>query len=476
MGTFGRKMPRREMLRLAGGGAAAALARGAPASLEDTAHTSAGDRPNVLFIVLDDANHYVGCLGGHPDAETPNMDRLADSGVLFSKAYCPAPLCNPSRTSVLSGLRPSTSGIYLNVQRWQDSLPSGSTTIPQHFSDRGYRCLASGKIYHGYKGDVWDDYAPALPKPPEPPHTWPWGPYDATIEEMSDWSNARWIADRLGEAHVEPFFLAWGSYRPHGPWFAPRDIFERFDPATVSLPPMRPDDLDDVPDLGQRFARPLKFQRVYDAGVWGEGVAAYLATLVVADTCLGLILDALDQSPYRDNTIVVLWSDNGVHWGEKRAWDKGTLWEEATRTPLVIRAPGVTRAGGVCSEATSLLDIFPTLVELCALDPVDALEGIALTPWLEDPSATRRIPAITTHKRRNHAVRRGRWRYTRYRDGTEELYDQAADPHEWVNLASDAAYESKKRNLAAWLPQHNAPNVPFTRGPFLIRRGREITK
>jgi arylsulfatase A-like enzyme len=427
-------------------------------------------RPNVLFLVVDDLNDWIGCLAGHPDARTPNLDRAAKRGVLFTNAHCPAPLCNPSRVSVLTGYRPSTSGIYLNNQSFRVMMPS-AVTLPQHFAAAGYDVSGAGKVFHTAYPDPqsWQDYFPSLwdhmPRDPMPEGRplsgiedagmFDWGPLDVGDESMGDWKVADWTARQLRTRRDRPFFLAAGLYRPHLPWYLPRKYFEMFPPDEVTLPRVKKDDLADVPPLGQKMARSGNLHRkVLATDNWANAVSAYLASIAFADRCLGRILDALDESPAGRNTILVVWGDHGWHLGEKLHWRKFTLWEEATRCPLMICVPGVTSPGGACGRSVSLLDLYPTLVELCGLPRRPALEGTSLVPLLEAPkSDAPHPPAVTTYGPGNHSVRTERWRYTRYRNGEEELYDHSSDEMEWSNLASDPDYTQVKRKLAAWLPR-----------------------
>jgi len=201
-------------------------------------------------------------------------------------------------------------------------------------------------------------------------------------------------------------------------------------------------------------------RRVTETNNWEKGVQGYLASITFADSCVGRLLDALESSGVADRTIIVLWGDHGWHLGEKLHLRKFTLWEDATRVPLAIVAPGVTARNTRCQRTVSLLDLYATLADLCGSSPPKTVEGRNLVPLLKDPSAVWKYPVVTTHGRNNHAVRSERWRYIRYRDGTEELYDHESDPMEWTNLAGKPEHESVKKELAAWLPKVNAPDAP----------------
>jgi arylsulfatase A-like enzyme len=452
------------------------------------ASSEAPARPNVLFIAVDDLNDWIGCLGGHPDTRTPNFDALARRGVLFTNAHCAAPLCNPSRAALMSGIRPATSGVYLNSQPWRPVMKD-VVTLPQHFMAHGYEAIGGGKIYHGAFPDPasWHDYFPSQKqnKPPDPlppgrplngiPNTahFDWGPVDVPDEEMGDWKVADWARSQLSKKHppstgsgqARPLFLGCGIFRPHLPWYVPRKYFDMFPPEKVTLPKVQKDDLDDVPEIARRIARPEgDHANVIRTNNWHKAVAGYLASVAFADACLGRVLEALDNGPFAKDTIIVLWGDHGWHLGEKLHWRKFTLWEEATRCPLMIVAPGVTRPGSICRRPVNLLDIYPTLIDLCGLKPNRRLEGRSLLPLLKDPDAKWDQPSLCTYQRGNHSLRDERWRYTRYRDGSEELYDHAHDEMEWTNIAGDAKHDDVKSRLARWLPKTDAPDAPGGKG------------
>jgi arylsulfatase A-like enzyme len=446
--------------------AATVLASGGPAGASGRL-----GRPNVLFIAIDDLNDWTGFLGGHPQARTPNLDRLAARGVAFTRAYCSAPACNPSRTSLLTGLRPSSTGVYHNDQPWRPVLPD-AVTLPEHFAAAGYDVAGGGKIFHNSFNDpdAWPEWFKVgdHPKPDESPVNgipgaghFDWGPVDVPDEAMGDYRTVSWAIDRLDDERDRPFFLAVGLIRPHLPWYVPRGYFEHFPVDGITLPEAPAEDLDDVPAAGVAIARPEgDHRKVLEAGQWGEAVQGYLASIEFADAQVGRLLNALEASGHADDTIVVLWGDHGWHLGEKQHWRKFALWEEATRVPLIVAAPGVGSPGGRSDRTASLLDLYPTLIDLCGLPEKPELEGESLVPLLEDPTSPRATPAITTHGRANHAVRTEQWRYIRYADGSEELYDHEADPHEWTNLASDPRREELKRDLARWLPSQDAQDAP----------------
>ena len=434
---------------------------------------SAVDRPNVLFIAIDDLNDWVTHLGGHPQARTPNIDALADRGVSFTNAHCSAPSCNPSRASMLTGVRPSTSGVYDNRQPLREAMPD-AVTLPQAFRQAGYRVTGRGKIFHGrYPDDAsWDEYIPKGGEPRPAPGDFPlngipntgnfdWGPLDVSEDEMDDAKVAQWCVEQIEAGSNRPFFLACGFFRPHLRWYAPRKYFDMFPVDEIILPNVNENDLDDIPEQGRKFSGGQDHEAVTSTDNWQRAVQGYLACGAFVDAQVGKVLDALYASPYADNTIVVLWSDHGWHLGEKLHWRKFALWEEATHSPLIFSVPGMTPTGQRCARTVTALSVYPTLSELCGLQPPEGqLEGVSLRPLLEDPAAEWGRPAVTTWLRGNHAVRSEGWRYIRYSDGGEELYDEVNDPLEWTNLAGEARFDDVKRDLARWLPERNAPDAP----------------
>ncbi len=444
--------------------------------------SAAESKQNVLFIAIDDLNDWIGCLGGHPDAKTPHLDRLAARGVLFTNAHCAAPLCNPSRTALLTGVRPSTSGVYDNAQPFRRSpVLQSAVTLPQHFMAHGYRVVGGGKIYHGSFPDPasWHEYFPSQqqnkPRDPVPPvlpangipdtAQFDWSPLRVPEGAMGDTQVVEWASRELRKEHDRPFFLACGIFRPHLPWYVPEKYFDLYPLDKITLPRVKDDDLDDVPPIGRAFAKPEgDHKKVLEHHQWRKAVQAYLASITFADARVGQVLDALDASPYAKNTHIVLWSDHGWHLGEKLHWRKFALWEEATHNVLMISSPGLTKAGGRCARTVSLLDLYPTLIDLCGLSRRPGLEGASLLPLLKNPAAAWDRPAITTYGRANHAVRTERWRYIRYRDSTEELYDRQNDEMEWTNLAGQTEHQQTKTMLARWLPKQNAPDSPRQRG------------
>ncbi len=434
-------------------------------------------KPNVLFIAVDDLNDWVGCLGGHPQTKTPNLDRLAAKGVLFTSAHCAAPACNPSRIALMSGIKPSTSGHYLNEQDWhKNSKLNDCVRLQQHFRNQGYRAIASGKIYHGGCNDPqgWDEYWPDgikdKPNDPLPPRKnlnglgkahFDWGPLENEASEMGDYQVASWVMEQLQKEYDKPLFLGCGFFRPHLPWYVPQQYFDRFPLDQIILPTIKENDLDDVPAAGVRMAGPNgDHKAVIDHDQWRQAVQGYLASIHFMDEQLGRVIAALEKRTDQDNWIIVLWSDHGWHLGEKLHWRKFALWEEATHNVMLWVAPGVTRPNQRCDEPVNLIDIYPTLVELCGLESPTQLEGVSLLPQLKDVTVKREFPSLTTHGFKNHSLRGKEWRYIRYQDGGEELYDREKDPNEWTNLAGKKDYGWVMAKLRSYLPVSDAPSMP----------------
>ena len=437
---------------------------------------------NVLFIAIDDLNNWIGCLNGHPGTKTPNLDRLAGQGVLFKNAHCAAPVCNPSRAALLTGKRPSTSGVYENQQPMRRAdATKDAVTLPQYFQQNGYRVVGGGKIYHGAYPDPpsWQEYYPSQiqNKPPDPlPSNTPlngiakagnfdWGVVNVPDKEMGDWKVVDWAAGELRKKQPKPFFLACGIFKPHLPWYVPQKYFDMHPLDKIVLPNVKDDDLDDVPPIGKHLAlRSGDHKKVIGQNQWKTAVRSYLAAISFADAQVGRIVDALEKSAYAKNTAVVLWSDHGWHLGQKLHWRKFALWEEATHNVFMIKAPGITKPGGICQRTVSLMDTYPTIVDICGLPKKEGIEGVSLMPLLKDPAAPWDRPAVTTYLRGNHSVRSERWRYIRYNDGTEELYDHTKDPLEWTNLAGKREFAAVKKEHAKWLPKTDAPDSPIEKG------------
>ena len=442
--------------------------------------------PNIVMIVIDDQNDWIGCLNGHPQARTPHIDRLADRGTLFVNAHCQSPLCNPSRTSVMTGRRPSSTGVYgLAPSLRAVEVLKSATTLPQHFRDHGYETLMAGKIYHGNYGrkltdnefDIIGPSSEVGPRPTSPlvktPSQHPlvdWGTFPHRDEDKGDWKLASWAIEQLQQPHEKPFFLSVGFFLPHVPCYVTQKWYDLFPDDTLQLPPVRDDDRADTPRFSWYLHWKLPEPRLrflQEAAEWKNLVRSYLASTAFVDAQVGRIIDAVDASHLGDNTIVVLWSDHGWHLGEKAITGKNTLWERATRVPLIFAGPQIA-ANATCAEPAELLDIYPTLADLCDLPQPPGLEGHSLTPQLADASAARAWPAITTHNHDNHSVRSRDWRYIRYADGSEELYNLHEDPHEWKNVAQESEFTALKESHRRLLPTQNLKPVPGSRDRILL--------
>lgn len=450
---------------------------------------SAEGKPNVIFIIADDLRDYAGWMGGHPQSVTPNMDRLAKMGMRFTNAHCNYALCNPSRTSLLTGMLPSSSGVFGNEQDWRRSVQIvGKPTLPEYFKVRGYTTAAAGKIFHanhggpegrltgwhggrrGFEQDsAWSQRfpQPGVQIPDLPVHTgqnfnglniwhWDWSGIPVAEEKTDDGQVAAFAAEFLTQKQKQPFFLAVGLYRPHSPWYVPQKYFDALPLDSIKLPEVKADDLDDVPDIAKTHLKEGLHKLILDKNLWKDAVRAYLANVAFCDAMLGRILTAVETGPNAKNTIIVFTSDHGWYLGEKQMWHKGKLWEPTTRVPLSIYAPGITQPDSVSSQPVALIDLYPTLCDLIKVPLPDHLDGSTLKPLLLDPTVKRDHPAITCMnggKKAGYAARDERWRYIRYVDDSEELYDHQTDPNEWTNLATKPEHAALKATLAGFFPK-----------------------
>jgi arylsulfatase A-like enzyme len=435
-------------------------------------------RPNIVMIAIDDLNDWVGCLGGHPQTKTPNIDRLASRGMLFTDAHCQAPFCNPSRASVMSGSLPSSTGVYENLPTtYGEPLPTywdraRVVTMGEHFGANGYQTIGVGKIFHQCKWkDTFQEYGPEAsfgPKPKEKIQKeidgfWhDWGRFPESDENTEDYKVATWAIDQLKQPMKQPFFLAAGFIRPHTPHFAPAKWFDLIgEEKDIQLPPILAGDIDDLPMAGKTLDF-LGGRKLFEEIQKGPGLKsyahAYLACIAFVDHQIGRVLDALEASPYAGNTIVVLWSDHGYHLGEKDLTGKFTPWQRSSRVPLIVAGGGI-EAGTRCDQPVGLVDLFPTLCDLTGVSKPVHLEGHSLQPQLCDPK-TPHPPVLVTVNPNNHAIISPEYRYIRYADGSEELYDRKADPNEWHNLASKAEMRPVMDQLATHLPKVNVPAIP----------------
>lgn len=461
----------------------------------------AQEKPNVLLICIDDLKDWVGYLDGYEGTvHTPNIDRLASEGIAFTNAHTTSPVCNPSRTSFLLGKRPSTTGVYDNLQWWKPAYPD-EKPLPQYFRENGYLTVGSGKVFHEIPGFnppcSWDEYSdyvtdmpwnqanwdveryaiiygyrgPIVPypdylplngiKPLRSPRDWGALP-NKPEDEYGDFMAAQYGVDFLEKDHEDPFFLAVGVFHPHLPWYVPQKYLDMYPIEDIVLPDIGKNDVEDLPTVGKEFAARYRkdFEEVRDAGKWKEAIQAYLASTTFADAQVGRLLDALENSQYAENTIVVLWSDHGWHLGSKEHWHKMTLWEESTRIPFVMKVPGMRSNGSECSAPVDMIHVYPTLLSLCDLPTKDDLDGLDMTPLLNNPESTWETPAIMELYRGNVAVRSEEWRYIRYHDGGEELYNLKRDPQEFKNLAGDKKYQTILEDHKKWATNDWKEDVP----------------
>lgn len=445
------------------------------------------NKPNVLFIAIDDQNDWIGCLDGHPQVQTPNIDRLAERGTVFLNAHCQSPLCNSSRTSLMTGRRPSSTGIY-GLAPWFRNLPEFKdvVSLPQHMSNNGYKTLTAGKIYHGGYGrnpkrdkefdvigpppGVGARPAKKLVDTPSDNRLVDWGVFPHKDEDKQDYVVASWAVEQLEQNGDEPFFLSVGFFLPHVPCYATQKWFDLYPEDTLQLPPFLANDRADTPRYSWYMHWQLpepRHQFLVEQNQWKNLVRSYLACTSFVDSQVGRVLTALENSPHADNTVVVLWSDHGWHLGEKQITGKNTLWDRSTRVPLIFAGPGVASSGR-CEQPAELLDIYPTLVDLCDLPQTPGLEGHTLMPQLQNADEDRKWPAITTHNHDSHGIRSKAYRFIQYADGSEELYDMKADPNEWNNLAYKEGHEAILAEHRKWIPKSRLP-AEGSRSRILVR-------
>ena len=437
-------------------------------------------KPDVLFIVVDDMNDWISLLDPKSPIRTPNLERLASRGMLFKRAYCISAACNPSRAATLTGLRPSTSGVYGNKRDWRKAVGKHET-IMQRFMDAGYEVRGAGKIFHHHLDGAFHDDAsfhdfqhmrPQL-YPPQKLNKAPrygsrntdWGAWPKRVEDAIDYRTASYCAKALLEREDDkPQFLACGIFKPHSPFFAPSAHHEQY--RKIRLPARKKDDWGDLPKGADRLMQSKKWfwkgmmqVERKAAGSYQSFVRSYAACTSFADAQIGRVLDALGKSPRGKDTIVVLWSDHGFHLGEKDHLEKFALWEKSNHVPFIVVAPGTTKPNTACDHPIDLTVLYPTLLELCGLTEDKKADGVSVVPLLKNPQGKLRRPAIMTYLRGNHAVRSQRWRYIRYADGSEELYDHESDPNEWVNLAKNPDHEEVMEKHRKWLPKKESKPV-----------------
>jgi len=458
--------------------------------------------PNILFIAIDDMNDWVGFLNTHPQVQTPHIDALAAQGVSFTNAHAPAPICGPSRTAIMSGLWPTSTGVYTNSINYRKDVPH-LVSLPEHFRQNGYHVMGVGKLFHAgldkIPEDAFDDYgeygsssAPftkdemslaaqvpfnrfvkngkefRLPLNGFPAdrswrstNTFDWGPVDLPDEMFSDTRSANWAIEKLDQEQVKPFFLAVGFHRPHQPLYNPKRFHDLYPVESVALPPTLEDDLRDLPRSGKEYALAPNTSGLHKSvaqyGEWEAAVSSYLASISYVDELVGNIMAALNQSVFADNTLVVLWSDHGWHLGEKEHWGKATGWYRSTRIPMIIVPPKHDtpvgfRPNSESERMVNLLDLAPTLADMTNVPPRDEWEGNSLLPLVRNPDGEWQNHTHTTFGLGNHTISTPRWQYIHYFDGSEELYDLLRDPDEFVNLANDPKHAAVKERLHQYLP------------------------
>ncbi|MEO2013456.1 MAG: sulfatase [Fuerstiella sp.] len=541
------------------------------ALLATTNLLQAAARPNVILIICDDLNDYVEGFGGHPQASTPNMRRLARSGVSFTQAHCNIPICGPSRASLFTGIYPHNSGCF-GFTKWDGyEVLKNSRTIMDHFRENGFQTLGTGKLMHHMVPQEWKqygnraDYGPfaydgnqkmAHPDVPAPYReigavdgsfgpfvslygrttpdgkslSWSsggWGKNAKTLRVDSqsdrdltaDELNGQWAVDQLkvraDKPGRQPFFMGVGFIRPHTPLIVPQRFFDMFPLDSIELPVIRPGDVEDThagsirglpggaepnaarsEDMGTRLFNTLVESYGSQDDALRHFIQAYLASVASADEQIGRILDAVDNSSLKDNTIIILTSDHGWGMGEKNYLYKNSLWQESTRVPLIVRAPGVARAKAVSTRPVSLVDIYPTLIDLCGLtgetrknSKGHSLDGHSLKPLLENPESgewSGPDSALTAlykwrmkydPSQESYSLRAQDWRYIRYENGKEELYFTKDDPREWTNLADDSASAEKlhafRQKLKSRIPAAGSdvpPQPAFQAKPSTSKR------
>jgi arylsulfatase A-like enzyme len=429
---------------------------------------------NVLFIAVDDLNTRLGCYH-QPLVKSPNIDALARTGVLFQRAYCQFPLCNPSRTSLLTGRYPTTTQVMDNT-RWFRSDRPDWVTLPQHFRAHGYVTARTGKVFHGGLDDIqsWDEGGePHNPPPPRTPQENErrreqadrWLAVEGEGENQPDYRTASRAIRLLEQYRQRPFFLAVGFVKPHVPLIAPRKYFDLYDAAEISLPPdfaPKPTVRAGVPATALTPNGDLFIGREATDAAAREAIAAYYASVSFMDAQVGRVLEALDRLGLRERTVIVFFGDHGFHLGEKGKWSKhGSLYEVGTHVPLIIAPPNLKTAGQACSRTVELIDIYPTLAELCGLPTQAQLQGQSLVRLLNDPQAAWEHAAYSFARHGRivgRSVRTQRYRYTKWDQAGQqaELYDHDTDPHELVNLANDPQHAATQEMLQRLLAQAGA--------------------
>lgn len=441
------------------------------------------ERPNILMISVDDLNDWATCLSGKSWVKTPNIDRLAEMGILFTNAHCVAPLSGPSRAAIFSGMLPSNSGNYFQIAdtniKKSNEKSAQITFLPEYLANNGYKTMGVGKIFH--QGDrmglfqefnpifhemAFGPYLPNRRKAKYDPEKFykggktstDWSPIDIENEEMHDYKAATWAIDRLNENHEDPFLLSVGFVRPHVPWYVPQEWFDLFDINDMVTPPYKADDLDDVPQISRDLHdMPMMPQTEWliESGEWKHMIHAYVACMAFMDAQVGRVLDALEKSEYADNTIIVLWSDHGYHLGEKGRTCKHSLWQRATHVPFIVAGLDIER-GQRCDAPITTLDIYPTLLDVCDMPANKLNDGNSIVPLIDNVDSKWGNAAITQYGLGNNSIYYGDYHYIQYSDGESELYNVKSDPNEWDNITADPQYKSVKAKMKKFLPKSYA--------------------
>lgn len=473
------------------------------ASTLGQSNTNKPEKPNVLFIAVDDLNSWLGCLNNYSNTKTPNIDKLAASGVLFSNAHCQAPLCGPSRASIMTGLRPSTTGIYGMISdekiRLENPATNGITFLPEYFRNNGYHTMGIGKLFHDYapkgvfdeeggrekgfgplpeKRFVWDGFGTSDRKNYGRTST-DWGAFPERDEQMPDHQSVNWTIERLNKDYEKPFFMGLGFLRPHVPLYVPQKWFDMHPLESIQVAPYLSDDLKDIPQIGldiNDLPMMPSTEWAIESGEWKKIIQAYLACVSYVDYEIGRVMEALENSKYAKNTVIVLWSDHGYRLGEKGTFAKHGLWDSATKAPLLFAAPNLPK-GKVIDAPVEMLSIYPTLLELCSLPAYNKNEGISLVKLMHSNKPDKNAYALTTYGMKNHSVNHGRYRFTQYEDGTQELYDHKIDPNEFTNLAKFPEYKKTIEKLKRYLPKTNEKwdtNSSYTFQPYFVKQKKRI--
>ncbi|NNC37398.1 MAG: sulfatase [Hyphomonadaceae bacterium] len=477
------KIGRRRVLTLGAATGLAALTS-ACTKVSMIAKSDSGSRPNFLFLSIDDLNDWVGVLGTNANVKTPNIDALAGRGMLFTNAHAQAPICAPSRASLMSGLHPHQTGLYgqISDDKLRGAVRAVSPTLflTEYLKKNGYYTAGRGKLFHkGAPEGTFDEFFREGDFGPKPPqrlkwesnrtHT-DWGPFPDTDAEMIDYQTAQWGAAWLQKTHDNPFFLGLGMIRPHVPWHAPQKWFDMYPLEDIELPPWLETDMDDIPLGGKTLTAVPQMPTLewaIENNEWRPILQAYLASISFVDHCVGIAVDALRASTYAENTYIILFSDHGYHLGEKSRFAKMSLWERSTRVPLIISGPGVEV--GKTNATVGLVDLYPTILDLAGLPENLENSGQSLMPLLQWNASEQR--SITTeYGKDNFAVVNENYRYIRYANGDEEFYDLRNDPNEWTNVANDTKFAAVKKRLAREIPSKTRNSIEVKPGASTIKQ------